>query len=147
MTQDRPHETHPAHMQPPRTDDPEVTVIIPAYNQAATISDVIQRASQLPLTVQIIVVDDGSTDATAQIAANFPEAELVRHSRNRGKTASVRTGLSHARGRTIVIQEPDLAYDPADIPDLLATQRDEETILYNTPPVHSRSRLRPLHRA
>ena len=102
---------------------PEITIVVPAFNEAGTIADVIDRLRRLPFALQIIVVDDCSTDDTAAIVQGLDEVELVRHERNQGKGAALRSGFTHARGRIIVIQDADLEYDPVDIPDLVAPIR------------------------
>ena len=103
------------------SDRPELSVIVPAFNEARTIMGVLERLRELPITQQVIVVDDCSTDGTGDLvaAAGFSGVELVRHERNRGKGAALRTGFALARGRVVVIQDADLEYDPADIPDLV----------------------------
>ena len=100
---------------------PQLSVIVPSFNEARTIVEVLERLRTLPLTQQVIVVDDCSTDGTSALvaAAGFPEVELVRHERNQGKGAALRTGFALARGQIVVIQDADLEYDPADIPDLV----------------------------
>jgi glycosyltransferase involved in cell wall biosynthesis len=102
---------------------PELTVIIPAYNEAGTIAEVIERLRVLPYGLQIIVVDDCSRDGTAAIVEGLDGVELVRHEHNRGKGAALRSGFAQARGHVVVIQDADLEYDPVDIPELVAPIR------------------------
>ena len=102
---------------------PELTIVVPAFNEAGTIADVIERLRALPFELQIVVVDDCSTDDTASIAEGLASVELVRHERNQGKGAALRSGFAVARGRIIVIQDADLEYDPIDIPELVAPIR------------------------
>jgi glycosyltransferase involved in cell wall biosynthesis len=102
---------------------PELTIVVPAFNEAATIAEVIERLRALPFELQIIVVDDCSTDDTAAIVAGLDSVELVRHERNEGKGAALRSGFARARGRIVVIQDADLEYDPIDIPELVAPIR------------------------
>jgi glycosyltransferase involved in cell wall biosynthesis len=102
---------------------PELTIVVPAFNEAGTIADVIERLRALPFELQIIVVDDCSTDDTAAIVAGLDSVELVRHERNEGKGAALRSGFARARGRIVVIQDADLEYDPIDIPELVAPIR------------------------
>jgi glycosyltransferase involved in cell wall biosynthesis len=105
------------------TDQPELTIVVPAFNEAGTIEAVIERLRELPYELQIIVVDDCSQDDTAAIAARLDDVELVRHEVNRGKGAALRSAFAVARGKIIVIQDADLEYDPVDIPDLVAPIR------------------------
>jgi glycosyltransferase involved in cell wall biosynthesis len=99
-----------------------VSFIVPAYNEAATIADVLERVAALDLDAQIVVVDDGSTDGTATIAERFAAGRdgvvLVRQP-NQGKGSAVRAGIAHVDGEITVIQDADLEYDPADVPMLI----------------------------
>jgi glycosyltransferase involved in cell wall biosynthesis len=98
---------------------PALSVVIPAYNERDTIVRVIERVQALGLDSQIVVVDDCSQDGTAGLVAGLDGVELLRHERNQGKGAALRTAFAHVRGRVIVIQDADLEYDPADIPSLI----------------------------
>jgi len=102
-----------------RFNDPiGVSFLIPAYNEASTIGEVLTRIDALGLDAQIVVVDDGSTDATASIveayAAGRPHVELLRQS-NRGKGSAVRLAATRVRKDIAVIQDADMEYDPADV--------------------------------
>jgi glycosyltransferase involved in cell wall biosynthesis len=100
-----------------------VSFLIPAYNEAATIGEVLARVDALGLDAQIVVVDDGSTDETAAIvaayAASRPHVELVRQP-NRGKGSAVRLAATRVRKEIVVIQDADMEYDPADVVALIA---------------------------
>lgn len=99
-----------------------LSVIVPVFDERATIGELIRRVRAAPYDKQIIVVDDGSRDGTAEILSDLVaagEIELVTHSRNLGKGAAVRSGLARARGDVILIQDADLEYDPAEYPILL----------------------------
>jgi glycosyltransferase involved in cell wall biosynthesis len=96
-----------------------LTVIVPAFNEEETILRVIERVREVPFSLQIIVVDDCSSDRTAELVEGLPDVELLRHERNQGKGAALRTGFARATGRVVVVQDADLEYDPADIPDLV----------------------------
>jgi glycosyltransferase involved in cell wall biosynthesis len=103
----------------------ELSIVVPAYNEAATIEEVLRRVRRAPLEgleCQIIVVDDGSTDGTGerlQALARDGAVEVLRHERNRGKGAALRTGFAAARGDIVIVQDADLEYDPGDYPRLL----------------------------
>jgi glycosyltransferase involved in cell wall biosynthesis len=99
-----------------------ISFIVPAYNEAATIEDVLQRIERLPLEKQVIVVDDGSTDATSAILDCWEEGRQdarVLRQRNRGKGAAIRAAIPHVDGDIVVIQDADMEYDPADVPRLV----------------------------
>jgi glycosyltransferase involved in cell wall biosynthesis len=98
---------------------PLLTVIIPAYNEARTIGELVARVRDTPLPKQIIVVDDGSTDSTTAKLEAWPVTVLTQPV-NRGKGAAIRTGLEHAEGTYTIIQDADLEYEPQDYPRLLA---------------------------
>lgn len=100
---------------------PQVSVLVPALNEADTIREVIDRLLALPLDTQVIVIDDGSTDATPDILASFGEdIVVIRHDAARGKGSSIRSGLALALGEVVVIQDADLEYRPEEIPSLVA---------------------------
>jgi glycosyltransferase involved in cell wall biosynthesis len=99
-----------------------VSFLIPAYNEAATIGEVLARIDALELDAQIVVVDDGSTDATAAIVEAYaqarPHVELLRQP-NRGKGAAVRLAATRMTKEIVVIQDADMEYDPADVIELI----------------------------
>ncbi len=100
-----------------------VTVIVPAYNEARTIEQVLRRLAELDFDAEILVVDDGSIDETVEIVSGLeskiPGLRLIIHERNQGKGAAVRTGINASTGDFVMIQDADLEYDPSDIPKLL----------------------------
>jgi len=105
--------------------DPLVSVVVAAYNESATIAQVLRRVAELPLRTEIVVVDDGSIDDTRDVLdrlrrEELPDLRLEAHEKNRGKGAALRTGIAAARGDVVVFQDADLEYDPADVPRLLA---------------------------
>ena len=99
-----------------------VSFIVPAFNEAATIDELLRRVEELDVDQQVIVVDDGSTDGTGEIVDRWKrddDARLVLHQPNRGKGAAVRAAIPHVDGDIVVIQDADLEYDPADVPALI----------------------------
>lgn len=109
-------------MTPSRT----LTVILPVYNEAATVGEAIVRLSETPsaLTRDIVAVDDGSTDGSAAVllslAERIPALKVIKHPKNMGKGAAIRTGLGHAKGDIILLHDADLEYDPRDHAAVLA---------------------------
>jgi glycosyltransferase involved in cell wall biosynthesis len=101
----------------------KVSVLIPAYNEAATIARCLEAvyARNPGRDLEVIVVDDGSTDGTyeAAKAAAGPGARVLKHERNQGKGAAIRTALAAATGDVVLIQDADLEYDPAEYAALL----------------------------
>jgi glycosyltransferase involved in cell wall biosynthesis len=99
-----------------------LTVLVPVYNEAATIDALLRRVLAAPYRKQVVVVDDGSRDDTQSVLqrwegrANFV---FLRHAVNRGKGAAIRTGLDRARGKFTLIQDADLEYDPGEYPRML----------------------------
>ena len=99
-----------------------VSFLVPAYNEAATIVELLDRVSQLELEKQIVVVDDGSTDGTGELIEKWRsgrEDVVFLRQENRGKGAAVRAAIPHADGEICVIQDADLEYDPAEVPALI----------------------------
>jgi len=100
-----------------------LSVVVPAYNEEATLAEIVGRVLASPWTAEVVIVDDGSTDRTVEVAAKLVEDDervrLVRQPRNRGKGAALRRGFAEARFEYVIVQDADLEYDPAEYPDLL----------------------------
>jgi glycosyltransferase involved in cell wall biosynthesis len=102
---------------------PTLSVVMPVYNERATIRAILDRVRSVGLAHEIVVVDDGSTDGTRQVLTELepliPELRLILHERNQGKGAAVVTGIQQATQDILLIQDADLEYDPRDYPALL----------------------------
>jgi glycosyltransferase involved in cell wall biosynthesis len=103
-----------------RQKDPAcLSVVVPAYNEGATLQEVVDKLLKVPCLLEIIIVDDCSTDTTSEVAnelaGKHPQVRCVRHERNKGKTAALRTGFALTTGEVVIVQDADLEYDPADI--------------------------------
>ena len=100
----------------------KVSIIIPAYNEAQTIAAVIQRIESVPLEgieKEIIVVDDASTDRTAEVLNGLRNVRTIRHLKNAGKGSALATGIDAATGDVVIFQDADLEYSPEDYPAVL----------------------------
>lgn len=102
---------------------PCLAVIMPVFNERATINSVIQTVLRQPEVAELIIVNDASTDGTTQelgrVAGSDYRIRLLHHDRNQGKGAAIRTGIGHATAEIIIIQDADLEYDPGEYPTLL----------------------------
>jgi glycosyltransferase involved in cell wall biosynthesis len=107
-----------------------LTVLVPAYNEAATVEMALRRIREVALRLEIIVINDASTDGTREILERLAAKGLVdrvlHHEKNRGKGAAIRTGIAVATGDAVVVQDADLEYDPADLPALLLPIRSRQ---------------------
>lgn len=115
----------------------KLSIIMPVYNEEKTVGEILRRMKQVRLPNrlgrEIIVVDDGSTDTTPNVLAKAREIKVIRHRRNKGKGAAVRTGIKKAEGEIILIQDADLEYDPEDYPRLLEPiLADKAKVVYGT---------------
>jgi glycosyltransferase involved in cell wall biosynthesis len=96
-----------------------LSVVVPVYNEEPTLAKVVRRLVGIPCLLEIIIVDDCSTDGTGdvarQLAAEYPQVRLIRHECNAGKTAALKTGFALTTGEIVIVQDADLEYDPGDI--------------------------------
>lgn len=99
----------------------KLSVIMPVYNEANTIKEIIQRVQEAPLDKEIIIVDDASTDGTKDIIQALSDENIkkVFHQENQGKGAAIRSALSQIEGDIVVIQDGDLEYHPDEYPQLI----------------------------
>jgi glycosyltransferase involved in cell wall biosynthesis len=107
--------------------DPLISVVMPVYNERATVEEIVTRVLAVPLRIQLIVVDDRSTDGTRELLSDLQQRlgfDLVLQDRNRGKGAALRRGFERVSGDIVLIQDADLEYSPEDFPLLIELIRD-----------------------
>jgi glycosyltransferase involved in cell wall biosynthesis len=114
-----------------------LSVIIAAYNEEGTIEQVVDRVRAVPLDLEVIAVDDGSSDSTRAVIDRLRAQRRIdvalHHSQNRGKGAAIRTGIAAASGDVVVVQDADLEYDPREFVRLLAPiARGEADAVYGS---------------
>jgi glycosyltransferase involved in cell wall biosynthesis len=113
----------------------KLSILMPVYNEEERIADAVKQALDVeyPCPIELVIVDDGSRDGTAEALERLDDDRLriVRHPRNQGKGAAIRTAVAHASGEYMVILDADLEYDPQDIPRLLTPVLDgHATVVY-----------------
>jgi glycosyltransferase involved in cell wall biosynthesis len=101
--------------------DPLLSVVMPVFNERNTIDEIIRRVLAVPIRIQLIVVDDGSTDGTTEMlnALQRERGFTLLHQKNAGKGSALRTGFAAVEGDLVVIQDADLEYSPEEYPDLI----------------------------
>lgn len=114
----------PPHTRTPLPEEFRLSVLMPVYNEQATILEIIARVRAVDLPKELVIVDDGSTDGTRDILKEnvedrWPDVRVIYQDRNRGKGAAVRRAIEEAAGTVCIIQDADLEYDPAEYPVLL----------------------------
>lgn len=114
-----------------------ISVVVPVYNEEQTVEALIRQVAGIPNLLEIVVVDDCSTDATPEILARLresvPALRLERHARNQGKTAALRTGFAVTRGDIVIVQDADLEYDPAEIAEVVRPiQQGKADVVYGS---------------
>jgi len=100
-----------------------LSVVVPCYNERATVAELLRRVREVPIDKEIIVIDDcstdGSRDVVASLALEWPELRHILQEQNQGKGAAIRRGIEMARGDMVIVQDADLEYDPEDFPRLI----------------------------
>ena len=110
-----------------------LSVIIPAYNEEATLEEVIKTVLQQPMVAEVIVIDDNSTDKTPEIISSFgKQIRSTRNKTNKGKGYGVRKGISMAQSKYLLVQDADLEYDPADYAKLMKAMLQNNPDLINS---------------
>jgi len=121
---------NPGQMEDSLKLSPIASVIMPVYNEAATVDQIIHRVLQQPAVQELIIVDDCSSDATLavlrEIAAKEPRIRLFNHDVNQGKGAALQTGFKEAKAEVVIIQDADLEYDPFEYEKLLKPLRSNQ---------------------
>ncbi len=101
-----------------------LSVVVPVYNEEQTLAAIVEKLLLVPRLLEIVIVDDCSTDSTPMILdalrVEHPEIVTTSHERNKGKTEALKTGFSLTRGEIVIVQDADLEYDPREIPEVIA---------------------------
>ena len=122
--------------EPSKRTDYLLSVVIPVFNEKKTIGRILSRVASLKLNLELVIVDDFSTDGTREILdqiKDLPRVKVILKEKNEGKGAALRTGFEHAAGNYVVVQDADLEYNPSDIPKLLQPLlKDEADVVYGS---------------
>jgi len=121
---------------PSKRTDYLLSVVIPVYNELNTIGRILSRVASLNLNLELVIVDDFSTDGTRGILEqikDLPRVKVILKEKNEGKGAALRTGFEHVEGDYVVVQDADLEYNPSDIPMLIQPLlKDEADVVYGS---------------
>ena len=128
----------PSHPPDPNAPKPSLSVVIPCYNEARTVKDIVGRVLAEAIVDEVVIVDDGSTDGTRAILAQIEteadsRVQILYHEENRGKGAALVTGFQRTTGEVIIIQDADFEYDPREYSRLLTPiQEGVATVVYGS---------------
>jgi glycosyltransferase involved in cell wall biosynthesis len=127
-----------------------LSVIMPVFNERATVAEIVRRmrAVELPVRLQVIVVDDGSSDGSDKVLKALEDSTIrvINHEQNQGKGAAIRTGMAAATGDLLLIQDADLEYDPDDWPRLLdPILKGKARVVYGSRFTGERKNMLPSH--
>src|SRR5437868_4167476 len=126
-----------------------ISVVVPVYNEEETVAQVLESLAQVPLDLEVVVVDDASTDHTWEILQGlrtkeqFASYRFVRHERNQGKGAGLRTGFGLVGGDMVTVQDADMEYDPQDLPALVQKWQEARDAGQTRVAVYGRRDLSP----
>jgi len=115
----------------------KLSVIVPVFDERNTVVEIVRRmrAVDLPVDLEVVIVDDGSTDGTRDVLRQLTDStvRVITHDANRGKGAAIRSGLAHVTGDLVLVQDADLEYDPEDWPKLLGPMlRGKARVVYGS---------------
>lgn len=121
---------------PSKRTDYLLSVVIPVFNEINTIGRILSRVAALPLNLEMVIVDDFSTDGTREVLnrlVGLPNIKIILKEKNEGKGAALRTGFQQTTGDFVVVQDADLEYDPRDIPQLIQPLlKNEADVVYGS---------------